>query len=142
MFKLCNSCDGAYSSLDVRFTKSCDNACPFCIERMTGIDNTGMASVDDMVAATKATGIRNVLILGGEPMLYPERLSGYVLGIRDTVDTIYVTTSLPRTMLDDSIDLRRILNNIDGLNVSIQSTDWRTNNDLMRAASIITGWIF
>lgn len=29
-----NSCDGIYKdSLDVRFTRICDNRCPFCIER-------------------------------------------------------------------------------------------------------------
>ncbi|MBP7510241.1 MAG: radical SAM protein [Prolixibacteraceae bacterium] len=135
MFKMCNSCDGAYSSLDVRFTKSCDNACPFCIERMTGISDTGMASVSEMIQATYDTGIKNVLILGGEPMLYPERLLGYILGIRHFVDTIYITTSIPFAMKEHSEVIKCILNNIDGLNVSIQSTDWRTNNKLMNASS-------
>ena len=49
-----NSCDGYYKdSLDVRFTKMCDNNCPFCIEK-GGI--TGKSTnVPAMIEATKAS---------------------------------------------------------------------------------------
>jgi len=102
---------------------------------MTGISDTGMASVSEMIQATYDTGIKNVLILGGEPMLYPERLLGYVLGIRHFVDTIYITTSIPFAMKEHSEVIKCILNNIDGLNVSVQATQWKLNNKLMHASS-------
>lgn len=43
-----NSCDGAFSSLDVRFTKRCDNNCEFCIEKL-GIDSLCFKLVPEKV---------------------------------------------------------------------------------------------
>lgn len=71
MFKFCNSCDGAYDSLDVRFTKACDNDCAFCIER-NGINSLGLTNVEKMIDSTIKSGINSVLILGGEP--FPKKI--------------------------------------------------------------------
>lgn len=40
----CNSCDGIYESLDIRFTKACDNNCSFYIEKF-GIKSLGKTDV-------------------------------------------------------------------------------------------------
>lgn len=134
LFKPCNSCDGIYDSLDVRFTKACDNCCAFCIER-EGLESLGSTNVDKMIQATIDSGIRNVLILGGEPFLQPKKLLEYVKGIRPSVDRIYITTSLPNTFLSHRLEVSEIIQLIDGLNCSIQSTYWKENNDILHASS-------
>lgn len=134
MIPLKNSCDAVYSSLDVRFTKNCDNACEFCIEKR-GLKSLGKIDIDKLIKQTINSKIRNVLILGGEPFLYPEKLYAYVVGIRSFVDTIYITTSLPSTFLDVSkINIiYKIIELIDGLNISINSIDSTINNKIFDA---------
>lgn len=129
-----NSCDGAYDSLDVRFTKKCDNNCPFCIEK-TGVDSFGETNIAELVKSTLQSGIKEILILGGEPFLFINKLAGYIQLIRPHVDKIYVTTSLPNTFNTHPNARNHILEMIDGLNVSIQDTDWGMNNLLLRASS-------
>ena len=92
--KKLNSCDGLYhDSLDVRFTKACDNRCPFCIER-NGIDEKG-TNVEKMIESTIKSPKKDILILGGEPLLMLDKVYEYVIGIRSHVRNIYITTSLP-----------------------------------------------
>jgi organic radical activating enzyme len=130
-----NSCDGAYSSLDVRFTKVCDNNCSFCIEK-TGIDSFGESNIPQMIDSTLKSGIQDVLILGGEPFIYPTKLLKYVRGIRAFVKTIYITTSLPRSLDLSNKECREILYLIDGLNVSIQHHNYKLNNEILKASSL------
>lgn len=134
MFSFKNACDGAYDSLDVRFLKSCDNACSFCIER-DGLDKLGNTDVDEMVKKTIESGIKDVLILGGEPFLIPAKLLAYVQGIREFATRIFITTSLPRTVNVSNPVVLEIFKLIDGLNVSIQSSDWEENNRILNATS-------
>lgn len=132
LFKPCNLCEGIRDSLDVRFTKACDNCCAFCIER-EGLESLGSTNVDRMIQATIDSGIREVLILGGEPFLQPQKLLEYVKGIRSSVDRIYITTSLPVTFLSHRMEISEIIQLIDGLNCSIQNTYWRANNEVLHA---------
>lgn len=132
-----NACDGMHSSLDVRFGKACDNNCSFCIERH-GIDSLGAIDVDAMIKNTIASGIKDVLILGGEPFLNINKLLEYVSGIRRHVNKIYITTSLPSTMFCTVKNMSitsQIMRQIDGLNVSLQSTDSSENNRILNASS-------
>ena len=130
-----NSCDGYWDScLDIRFTKACDNNCAFCIEK-SGVASMGKTDTTQMIKSTIDSGYKSVLILGGEPFLYPEDLKNYVLGIRNHVDKIYITTSLPPTLDLQSTHIKEILGLIDGLNVSLQHFNWRVNNDILEASS-------
>jgi len=129
-----NSCDGKYTSLDVRFTKKCDNNCSFCIEK-SGLDSLGKTNVDKLIESTLKSGIDDVLILGGEPFLYVHDLLKYIKGIRKHVKDIYITTALPNTFIKNEEVCDEIINLIDGLNISIQSTDWKENNDILVASS-------
>jgi len=129
-----NSCDGKYTSLDVRFTKNCDNNCNFCIEKY-GIDSLGKTDVDKLIKSTIDSGIDDILILGGEPFLYVDDLLTYVKSIRKYVKSIYITTALPNTFLKKEIITDEIINIIDGLNISIQSTDSKENNNILVASS-------
>ena len=126
-----NSCDSAFDSVDIRFTKYCDNACPFCIEK-NGLPGFLM-DVVRMAESTIGTNIKDVLVLGGEPFLYPQKLAEYIRLIRKSVSTIYVTTSLPKILENEQS--WNILQDIDGLNVSIQSCDWKENNRILNASN-------
>ena len=129
-----NSCEGIYDSLDVRFTKNCDNNCSFCIEK-DGLPLLTMAPISELIERTIESNISNVLILGGEPFLYPDRLLEYVSGIKPFVKSIYITTSLPKTFITEKNTVNMIMGVIDGLNVSIQSTDFVKNNEILNASS-------
>lgn len=134
MFKKINCCDGIYSSLDVRFTKVCDNSCSFCIEKQ-GLDSLGQTNVDKMVESVKKSGIKDVLILGGEPFINPSMLLNFVSQIRPIVDKIYITTALPISFILKSDICNNIISQIDGLNISIQSLDNNKNIEILQASS-------
>jgi pyruvate-formate lyase-activating enzyme len=129
-----NSCDGKfYNSLDIRFIKSCDNDCSFCIER-DGIDNQGQ-DVENMINNTLKSGCETILILGGEPFLNPKKLLHYVQGVRPRLKEIFMTTSLPKAAMIWNPDVQGVLELIDGINVSIQHYDWGRNNEILKASS-------
>lgn len=133
--KKINSCDGIYNdSLDVRFTKTCDNHCAFCIERQ-GIDSLGKTDVNKLIKKTIASGKRNILILGGEPLLNIEDVHKYVKGICNYVDNIYLTTSLPEIINHDYKCFLQIMECLDGLNVSLQHYNSDINNDILNAGN-------
>lgn len=134
MFEVLNSCDGKYKdSLDVRFTKVCDNNCEFCIEK-EGIDGT-KTNVDKLIESTIESKKTDILILGGEPCLLIPDLYKYITGIRNHVSNIYITTSLPVTIRYNWNMFIDILDKIDGLNVSLQHYNWEINNEILHAVS-------
>lgn len=133
--KKINSCDGIYNdSLDVRFTKMCDNNCAFCIER-GGIDSFGKTNVKKLIKETIISGKKNILILGGEPLLNIEDTLEYVVGIRDYVDYIYLTTSLPESISQNYNCFLQIMDYLDGLNISLQHYNPDINNDILKAGN-------
>lgn len=130
-----NPCDGIYSHcLDVRFTWACDNDCSFCIEKQ-GIDSLGSTNAPRMIESTLKSGVSTVLILGGEPFLDPVMLLNYVLGIRKHIKKIYITTSMPATIDPTNPVVQKILNTVDGLNVSLHHYDYQINNHVLKATS-------
>lgn len=134
MFPKINCCDGIYSSLDVRFTKNCDNSCSFCIEKR-GLDSLGQTNIDKMVESVKNSGIKDILILGGEPFINPNKLLDFVSKIRPIVDKIYITTALPISFILKQEICNQIIDQIDGLNISIQSIDNNKNIEVLQASS-------
>jgi molybdenum cofactor biosynthesis enzyme MoaA len=134
MPKMVNSCDAAYSSLDVRFTKACDNNCAFCIEK-AGIASLGDTDVDAMIHGALNSGIKSMLILGGEPFLLPEKLHTFVSACRPHFDTIYITTALPATFITQEALCYQIIDLIDGLNISMHHPLDMGNNNILEATS-------
>jgi len=93
----------------------------------------GNIDVDKMIKSTIESGIKDVLILGGEPFLNPIKLLKYVDGIRKHVDYIYITTSLPFTFVTAYKTCKQVLNKIDGFNVSINGFDSNSNNKILKS---------
>lgn len=131
-----NSCDGIYDSLDVRLTKACDNRCEFCIER-EGLESLGNTKVDKLIASTIKSGKKDILILGGEPLLNPQIALEYIKGIREYVETIYLTTSLPKSLTtkEGNKIFREIIKLLDGINISVHHNLSEINNSVLKSTN-------
>ena len=67
-----NPCSGKYGKcLDLKLTNECNGNCPFCIEAK-GYSPQNTASAEKLAETINAQDIQTVLILGGEPLLYPD----------------------------------------------------------------------
>jgi organic radical activating enzyme len=119
----CNCCDGIYNSLDVHFTSACDNKCAHCIDmRFHGlaIKKPNITDIIDTII-TNSNGVDDVLFLGGEPCLYLEELLDCVIQLRNKTNLkIYVTTSVPKICFDKRDLFYNLINEVDGINLSVQ----------------------
>lgn len=87
-----NSCMGGYGKcLDIKLTNKCNAKCSFCIER-DGYSPNPTTMVKLAEATNAIEDYRDVLILGGEPLLSNE-LEGYLSMIKPYKDNIYITTN-------------------------------------------------
>lgn len=106
----------------------------------TGISSLGKTDVAALARSVLDSGFKNILIVGGEPLLDLQKLYRFVHLVRTytKVKKIYITTSLPisvDTNLDTKNLLMDIIELIDGLNVSLQHYDSRINNVVLHASS-------
>jgi len=84
-----NPCAGKYRNcLNVKITGACNGRCKFCIEA-NGY-NPRHTSVDELIRITNDHPADVVMIVGGEPFLYPH-LVEYCRGLVDK--KIYITTN-------------------------------------------------
>ncbi len=59
-------------SMEVEFSLACNFKCPYCYnERQTGKNELSDEQMDDAIAQAKDLGAEKIIILGGEPMIYP-----------------------------------------------------------------------
>lgn len=92
-----NSCvDCKNNGVNIKLTNKCNCNCEFCIEK--GGLVTEEKSVQTLIDATNMLDYDNVLVLGGEPLLYPQ-IEEYLAGIVNK--KIYLTTN--GTLLTDEM---------------------------------------
>jgi len=118
-----NTCAGVNgTSLDILVTDMCNAKCPFCFNRETPCTNT-FIKIDVAKTIIRQTQAENVLLLGGEPTLYPmiEELINYS---KTHGKKVYMTTNGTRM---DGFAYR----NLDGLNISIHHYDPAKIKELM-----------
>lgn len=109
-----NSCAGGYGNcLDVKITNACNANCAYCIEK--GGYCPESRSVKELAKETIQSDADTVLILGGEPTLYPY-LPEYLSLIRPWKKQIYMTTN--GSQLNEKL-VKAIAPNLDGVNISI-----------------------
>lgn len=119
----CNCCDGIYNSFDVHFTSACDNNCAHCIDKCYAGLNI---SKPDIFAIAKTIihnqdGMDDVLFLGGEPCLYLDELIECITIIKENTNLkTYVTTSVPKICADEYDKFCKLLELVDGINLSVQ----------------------
>ena len=119
----CNCCDGIYNSFDINFTSACDNQCAHCIDKCYSGLNISKPDVDAIVKTVinNKDGLDDVLFLGGEPCLYLDELLECVTEIRKrSWLKLYVTTSVPKICSTEYEKFTRLINILDGINLSVQ----------------------
>ena len=144
-----NGCEenGFPSSLDIEITSACNGSCRMCFQR--GIPRVNDAPVGIMKSSMDlmADAFDDVLFLGGEPMLYLERLIEMAKYAKEMGKKTYVTTN--GSFLGDNEATCQLARFFDGINISIHSGDLKVNesitgvslnkDELKRAVAILSG---
>ena len=119
----CNCCDGIYNSFDVHFTSLCDNNCKHCIDKTCEglkIDKPNVSAIVETVVKNQEN-VSDVLFLGGEPCLWLDELIECVTKIKELTNLkIYVTTSVPKNCFDNKDKFIKLIELVEGLNISAQ----------------------
>lgn len=132
LFPKRNYCDGsADGCLDVRLTNKCDSACSFCIAA-EDMKVARKMDLDAMIASTKLTDSTSVSIIGGEPLLFLDKLLSYIERVKEEVPAIkdfYITTALPYTLVSQRSKFDELMEeHVTVLNCSVQHFDSDRNN--------------
>lgn len=134
----CNCCDGIYNSFDVHFTSACDNKCAHCIDRRfngLGIVKPDVSAIVDTIVAN-AQDLDDVLFLGGEPCLFLDDLLNCVRLIKvKTGLKVFVTTSVPKVCHDQQKIFYTLIDELDGINLSVQHHDEAVADQIRRTKS-------
>lgn len=121
-----NFCGGAFDDwLEVLLTPDCQGHCEWCIER-PGYHPKHRASVEELIEQIHADDATNVILLGGEPTLYPH-LQELLDGISDTRN-VYITTN--GGLLSEEF-VANNLQGITGVNISIHHYDLKRNKRIV-----------
>lgn len=133
-----NCCDGIYNSIEVHFTRLCDNKCGFCIDKKyEGVGNT-TPDVDKIVQKIIdiSDEFDDVLFLGGEPCLFLEELIDCVERLRKNINLkLYVTTSVPKICYDKRDRFEYLISILDGINFSVQHHNPDIADEIRRTKS-------
>lgn len=119
----CNCCDGIYNSFDVHFTSACDNKCAHCIDKCYAGFHISKPDVNAIVKTIveNKEGLDDVLFLGGEPCLYLDELLYCISQLKEKTSLkLYVTTSVPKVCYDNCDKFVRLIEMLDGINLSVQ----------------------
>jgi organic radical activating enzyme len=107
----------------VHFTSACDNRCAHCIDnKYEGfhINKPDVYAIVKTIVDNK-DGLDDVLFLGGEPCLYLDELIDCVSQLRERTSLkLYVTTSVPKTCYDNRDKFTKLIELLDGINLSVQ----------------------
>lgn len=118
-----NSCvNSETAGIDVKITNKCNANCAFCIEK--GGYNPEEKDVESLILATNTLDQKIVLILGGEPLLYPH-LEKYLEGIKGK--DIYLTTN--GILLNAEI-AKMLSKHLTAINISIHHSTERKNAEV------------
>lgn len=120
-----NACAGAFSDwLEVNLLPECNARCAWCVER-DGYHPTHRAGWEDIARAAVETGATNVILLGGEPLLYKQlyKLVSYLYANKCRV---WITTN--GSLLYKHYE--RLAGEVAGVNVSIHDHDFYGNESV------------
>ncbi|MDU8988590.1 MAG: radical SAM protein [Clostridium perfringens] len=134
----CNCCDGIYNSFDVHFTSVCDNKCEFCIDQTCEGKNIVKPNVPAIVNTViqNEEGHDDILFLGGEPCLFLDELIDCVTQIKEKTNLkVYVTTSVPKVCYDNKDKFFKLIETLDGINLSVQHYNEEVADKIRRTTS-------
>lgn len=121
-----NFCGGAFQDwLEVNLTKECNARCSWCVEQV-GFHPYHTTTWDKMADAAIATGRTNIILLGGEPTLYPD-IQPLIETLIKANRKVWITTNGCRIKRDYC---EKNLKGISGVNISIHHFDMRLNHEI------------
>lgn len=133
-----NGCDGLYNSFDIHFTSACDNKCAHCIDSKyqgIGIIKPDVKAITDTIIKNQE-GYDDVLFLGGEPCLFLEEMLETIKILRkETNLKLFVTTAVPKVCKDKYDLFLEILDEIDGMNLSVQHHNEKVADEIRKTKS-------
>lgn len=127
-----NTCSGKLypeGCLDVKLTDYCQAQCAFCIEKNNTYCSGKGIDVDSLADLINEHPSKNILLLGGEPLLYKD-LEVLLLNI-SRAKKVYLTTNgicLTKEYVDKYFEMFYCLS---GINISVHSSDQKTNDKIL-----------
>jgi len=123
-----NFCGGNFQDwLEVNLLKSCNAKCSWCIER-SGFHPDYIATTEKIAEMAIASGKTNIILLGGEPLLY-KGLRKLIELLRIAGKKIWITSNgflLSREFVLENLP------GINGINISIHHYDLARNKEITK----------
>lgn len=121
-----NFCGGNFQDwLEVNLTNVCNGKCVWCVEKKGWHPET-KAHWTFILKAALDTGKQNIILLGGEPTLYPH-LHDIITGLYANGRSVYITTN--GSMLTPEF-CRANLKSVKGVNISIHNSILSRNREI------------
>ena len=118
-----NFCGGNFNDwLEVMLTDKCNGRCSWCVEK-NGYKPIQKVDYRTIAEAAILSKKKNIILLGGEPTLYPQ-LKQLVLILQASERNVYITTN--GSKLSPNYVKENLLE-ISGINISIHSYDLERN---------------
>lgn len=121
-----NACSGRFKGwLEILLTDKCNGNCSWCVEK-EGYHPNKKAQWQDIAIAAINTRADNIMLLGGEPTMYPD-LKELISVLCSARRKVYLTTNggiLTRAFVKENLP------GISGINLSIHSYNLRSNEDI------------
>lgn len=120
-----NTCDQIFNELQIHFTKSCPNKCPFCVDALNkGLEKRpkepDVSAIYKRILCYK-DNIESVCISGGEPMLFMLHLLELVMLLKQNTNLkVYIISSIPDICFKQRNIFKKVLELCDGLAISPQ----------------------
>jgi radical SAM protein with 4Fe4S-binding SPASM domain len=101
--------DGRLLSMEMEFNKSCNFRCLYCYAADNTVIRNEMKKHEflDLINQARELGAKKIIVLGGEPMLYPHiiEMIQYIRGIDMDVELFTNGTNITREMAQTLYDL-------------------------------------
>jgi len=121
-----NFCGGAFPDwLEVNLLKQCNAQCVWCVEK-SGYHPKQTASWRQIADKALKHGSKNIILLGGEPTLYPD-LQKIISYLTKHDKNVYITTN--GSLLTHKFVSTK-LNGLHGINISIHHCDMYENYEI------------
>ena len=120
-----NFCGGAYQDwLEVKLTGSCNGKCSWCIDRGT-YNPEKEASWQEIAQAAIKAKQKNIILLGGEPLLY-HSLDSIITKLCISGKNVYLTTNGYYLTKEKALELLFL----EGINISVHHYDFDKNEEI------------
>lgn len=134
-----NVCDRIADELIIHLTKDCPNSCSFCIDRGNKFVQHGSPNFDEIKKTylNYKDNVSNVVITGGEPLLYINEVLDLVEFIKaNSSNEVVIDTSLPIQCYDNPVIFNKIIGLVDGILLSGHHYDANIADKIRNARSL------